>query len=442
MSEKANTTPNTKKLPTQPYRGTRDFLPEEMSVRTQIFQCLYRTAETFGFQRYDGPTMEPAAIYEAKSGEEIANLQLYRLKDRADRELALRPEMTPTVARMIAANASQLSMPARWYSHPNCFRYERPQRGRVREHWQLNVDIFGSESLEAEVEIFELVSAIMKSLGATPEMYVLRVNDRILVEAALANYVGVPLEHQAKVTLAVDGWEKTGEEHRLAELKAAGLSEDQIQRLNDLVRMDLHDYSKAAGHEAAQRSRLTKILKDGLADAPLQYDPMIIRAFNYYTSTVFEVFDTSPDNNRSIFGGGRYDDLASLFTSDRISGIGFGMGDVTTWNFLEAHGLLPKPKIAPTVYAWTTAAEHRNALRSVCRSLRQRSISTVPAFEPLSFKNGLSKASKLGARFAIVLAPQEMERGVGIVKNLVQATQSEVALDEIPSYVEAASKAG
>ncbi len=436
MSQKAN------KLPTQPYRGTRDFLPEEMSVRTQIFQCLYRTAETFGFQRYDGPTMEPAAIYEAKSGEEIANLQLYRLKDRADRELALRPEMTPTVARMIAANASQLSMPARWYSHPNCFRYERPQRGRVREHWQLNVDIFGSESLEAEVEIFELVSAIMKSLGAAPNMYVLRANDRILVEAALLNYVGVPMEHQAKVTLAVDGWEKTSEEHRLAELRGAGLSEDQIQKLNDLVRMDLNDYSKAAGEEASKRSRLTKILQNGLADAPLQFDPMIIRAFNYYTSTVFEVFDTSPDNNRSIFGGGRYDDLASLFTSDRISGIGFGMGDVTTWNFMEAHGLLPKPKIAPVVYAWTTAPEHRNALRSICRLLREQSISTVPAFESLSFKNGLSKASKQGARFAIVLAQKEMEKGVAIVKDLGSGTQSEVALEGIAAFIQEACKSG
>lgn len=429
MSQKAN------KLPTQPYRGTRDFLPEEMSVRTQIFQALYRTAETFGFQRYDGPTMEPAAIYEAKSGDEIANLQLYRLKDRADRELALRPEMTPTVARIIAGNASQLSMPARWYSHPNCFRYERPQRGRVREHWQLNVDIFGSESLEAEVEIFELVAAIMKALGATPEMYVLRANDRILVEAALEHYVGVPLDHQAKVTLAIDGWAKTSEEHRVAELKNAGLSEDQIQKLNALLQMDLADYSRAAGEEASKRSRLTKILKDGLAEAPLRFDPMIIRAFNYYTSTVFEVFDTSPENNRSIFGGGRYDDLASLFTSDRISGIGFGMGDVTTWNFMEAHGLLPKPKIAPTVYAWTTAAEHRNALRSVCRSLRDLGVSTVPAFEALSFKNGLSKASKLGARFAVVLAPSEMERGVALVKHLADAKQSEVALTSIAGFI-------
>ena len=178
-------------LPTQPCKGTRDFLPDEMSIRTQIFEKLYRTVELFGFQRYDGPILEPAAIYEAKSGEEIVDQQMYRLTDKSGRCLALRPEMTPSVARIIAGHHREIVFPARWYSHVNCHRYERPQRGRVREHWQLNVDIFGSEDVTAEVEMFDLVASLLSALGANESMYVIRVNDRILVEAALTNYVGV-----------------------------------------------------------------------------------------------------------------------------------------------------------------------------------------------------------------------------------------------------------
>jgi histidyl-tRNA synthetase len=195
-----------RKLSTQPYKGTRDFLPEEMSVRNQIFQTLFHTVELFGFRRYDGPILESAAIYEAKSGEEIANQQLYRLTDKGGRELALRPEMTPSVARIIAGNADKTLFPARWYCNVNCHRYERPQRGRVREHWQLNVDIFGSESAEAEVEIFDLVAALMSALGATQEIYSLRVNDRILVEAALRNYVGLPDQMLLDVGMVIDRW--------------------------------------------------------------------------------------------------------------------------------------------------------------------------------------------------------------------------------------------
>ncbi len=322
------------KLSTQPYKGTRDFLPEEMSVRTQIFDRLHKTVETYGFRRYDGPILESAAIYEAKSGEEIANQQLYRLVDKGGRELALRPEMTPSVARIIAGNAEQIVFPARWYCNVNCHRYERPQRGRVREHWQVNVDIFGSESVEAEVEIFDLVGDLMRAMGATPDMWIFRVNDRVLVEGALRNFVGVPQEKLIGVGMAIDRWEKVDAEARLQTLTELGLSADQIKKLEDLLQMDLPRYAAAAGEEAVSRSKLAKIMQQGLSEAPLKFDPLVMRAFNYYTSTVFEVFDSSPENRRSIFGGGRYDDLASLFSTKKIPGVGFAVGDVTTWNFM------------------------------------------------------------------------------------------------------------
>ena len=291
------------KLETRPYRGTRDFLPDEMSVRTQIFQRMFEIVERFGFVRYDGPILESAAIYEAKSGEEIANQQLYHLEDKKGRRLALRPEMTPSVARIIASRANTMVFPARWYSHVNCHRYESPQRGRVREHWQLNVDIFGSDSVEAEIEIFDVIHALMTGLGASRSMYRLRVNDRVLVEAALKRFVGAPADKVVEVGMCIDRWEKVDDAGREKMASQAGLSAEQQAKLRELITLDFDAYCQAAGEEAVAASKIARIIKEKATEAPLEFDPLIIRAFNYYTSTVFEVFDRSPDNNRSVFGG-------------------------------------------------------------------------------------------------------------------------------------------
>lgn len=423
------------KLSTQPYKGTRDFLPEEMSVRTQIFEKLFRTCETYGFRRYDGPILESAAIYEAKSGEEIANQQLYRLTDKGGRELALRPEMTPSVARIIAANAENIVFPARWYSHVNCHRYERPQRGRVREHWQVNVDIFGSEEVEAEVEIFDLVGDLMAAMGATPEMWIFRVNDRVLVEGALRNFVGVPQEKLVDVGMAIDRWEKVEADARHEILSGLGLSAEQIRRLEELVAMDLAAYSEAAGEEALGRSKLAKIVRENLSRAPLKFDPLVMRAFNYYTSTVFEVFDASPENRRSIFGGGRYDDLASLFTTRKIPGVGFAVGDVTTWNFMDGHGLLPKPDLGPDIFVFGTSAEYRGVVRKLTRALRDVGLRVEPALDDPSVRNGLKHANRLGVKYVVMVADEEFKVGSAVVKDMVGSTQLMLAYEGIAPFL-------
>src|SRR5699024_10430127 len=169
-------------LPTEPYRGTRDFLPADMSVRTQVFHRLYNVVESYGYQAYDTPILEPVEIYESKTSQEIVDQQLYTLTDKGGRRLALRPEMTPSVARMLANNIGKVQFPVRWYSHPNCHRYERPQKGRLREHWQLNVDLFGSSSPAVEIEFIELIHDMMAGLGATSDMYTLRMSDRVLLD--------------------------------------------------------------------------------------------------------------------------------------------------------------------------------------------------------------------------------------------------------------------
>lgn len=425
-------------LNTAPYRGTRDFLPEEMSVRLQVFETLYRVIETFGFQRYDGPILEPVEIYEAKSGVELAEKQLYQLTDKAGRRLALRPEMTPSVARMIAANAGRLHFPVRWYSHPNCHRYEKPQRGRVREHWQINVDIFGSESAEAEVEIFALIHAMLGALGAPRSAYELRVNDRVLMLGALTRHASVAPELQKGVLTVLDRWEKAPEETSLGQLAALGLTPAQIDRVASLTRLDLDGFLALLGDEEARGSPVLRIMREGLLDGPIRFHPLIVRGLDYYTSTVFEVFDVSPENRRSIFGGGRYDNLTELFSKQRIPGIGFGMGDVTLLDFLTGHGLLPKPDVDPQVLVISQDEALRRAARETAAALRAQGLRVVTPLEAAGLGKELKRASQRGIRFAVIVGKDEEARGAAALRDLQRSEQSEVARGDLAAAIQAA----
>ncbi|MEC5152444.1 histidine--tRNA ligase [Cryobacterium sp. GrIS_2_6] len=422
-------------LSTKPYRGTRDFLPEEMSIRTQIFESLFKTAELFGFERYDGPIIEPAAIYEAKSGKEIVDEQMYRFTDKGGREIVLRPEMTPSVARMIAGHQADVVFPARWYSHINAHRYERPQRGRVREHWQLNLDIFGSEDLGAEIEMFELIAALLNGLGADPSMYVIRVNDRGLLDAGLRNYVRVSDENLAAIGKVIDRWEKIDDEQRSESLRGAGLDPEQDARLRALLAMDLASFVDVAGEDAASHSRIVRIIGERMTSVPLEFSPHIIRGFDYYTSTVFEVFDTSPDNRRSLFGGGRYDDLASLFTDRKIPGIGCGMGDVTVVDFLTTHGLLPKPDFGPDVYVFGTGDDLLADARRLTRVLRDAGIRSVPALGAMTVRAGVKFADRTGVRFAVIIGDNEQASGKVSLKNMQTSEQVSMLESDVARFV-------
>ncbi len=422
-------------LPTAPYRGTRDFLPEEMSVRTQVFSRLYETIETFGFQRYDGPVLEPVEIYEAKSGQELVERQLYVLTDKADRRLALRPEMTPSVARMIAANAGRLSFPVRWYSHPNCHRYEKPQKGRVREHWQINVDVFGSESVEAEVEIFELIHALFRTLGADPSLYEIRVNDRGLAFSALERFVGLAPEQVKPVFQVLDRWEKLPREVCLEQLAGHGLDAAAAAKVEAFTKLDFPAFVDAAAPEVRGESRVARILNEGLLDGPLRFDPLIVRGLDYYTSTVFEVFDVSPENRRSIFGGGRYDNLTALFSKQRIPGIGFGLGDVTLMDFLETHELKPAPDVSPDAVVLCAEPSLRGSMKEVAARLREAGVKTVTPLDGGGLGKELKKAAKLGARVAVLVGAEEHGRGAVIVRDLARSEQREVAATDVASEV-------
>lgn len=427
----------TTRLSTAPYRGTRDFLPDEMSVRGQVYGRLFAVIESFGYVRYDGPTLEPVEIYEAKSGQELVNEQLYRLTDRGGRTLALRPEMTPTVARMVAGHAARIALPARWYSFAHFHRYERPQRGRVREHWQINVDIFGAESPEAEVEIFALIHRMFAALGAAPADYVLRASDRALVQAALVRYAGIGHEATREVFRVLDRWEKYPLAENQALLAAAGLTADQIARVGEVVGMDFARFRDLVTDAELDASNLGRILRDGLLDGPLAFDPLIVRGFEYYTSTVFEVFDSAPENRRSLFGGGRYDNLAGLFSDRRIPGIGFGMGDVTLFDFLGTHGLLPEARTAPDVALLPLEAASRTELLTLAAELRAAGLRVVTPLASRGVGKDLKDAARQGARYAVLLLPDELARGAVIVRDLARGEQREVPRERVVEVVRA-----
>lgn len=422
-------------LPTAPYRGTRDFLPPEMSVRTQVFGHLYDVLERFGYLRYDGPILESAEVYERKSGEEIADQQLYTLTDRGGRRLALRPEMTPSVARMIAGNAGKLQFPVRWYSHPNCHRYERPQRGRVREHWQINADIFGSESPNCEIEMFELIHELLGALGATEDTFLVRANDRNLLSSAITDLAGVPVKLLNPVFSLVDRWEKYDRDTLAAQAEEIGLSDKQFDKLGDVLGAGtaLLDELPAAVKEA---SNLVHVLSSEAAGL-VRFDPMIVRGLAYYTSTVFEVFDISPDNNRALFGGGRYADLAGMFTSQQITGIGFGMGDVTLMDFLDTHCLTPSPRSEVDVMVIPVGDELHGAARQVASALRRAGLRASTPLEPRKLGKELTRADKAGARAVVIVGREDWDSGCVTVRGLTTREQRQVSLDETPATVAA-----
>ncbi len=411
-----------------------------MSVRTQVFNRLYEVIERFGFLRYDGPILEAAEIYEAKSGHEIADQQLYTLTDRGGRRLALRPEMTPSVARMVSGNAGKLQFPVRWYTNVNCHRYERPQRGRVREHWQINVDIFGSGSVSCEIEIFEMIHDLMGSLGADRGMWKLRVSDRVLLESILLDIVGVPRPNLRAVASIVDRWEKYPRDTLAAQAADLGVGDQQFDRLGEVLASGsavLDDIPEEAGG----RSQLMRVLKGDTADLVV-FDPLIVRGFDYYTSTVFEVFDTSPQNNRSLFGGGRYADLAGLFTSQQIPGIGFGMGDVTLHDFLGTHDLLPEPRNDVDVVVIPVSDALDEPTRRVARQLRAGGLRASTPLEFRKLGKELARAHRAGARAVVIIGPDEWAAGGVTVRDMSSGDQRRVPVGGVLDAVLSVTRGG
>ena len=333
-------------LSPQPYKGTRDYYPEDKRVQNYIFNTWRRVVQLHGYEEYSTPLLEPLEVYTAKSGQELATEQTYAFKDRGDRSVAIRPEMTPSVSRLVAARRQELGYPARLWNIANYMRYERPQRGREREFWQLNTDIFGVEGMLAEAEIISMAAEIMKAFGATDEMFVIRVNNRNLINVMMSQYLNLDGVQSQLMIKLFDRKEKiTPEEFtkQAADIFSTELASDGLQKIDRLVSAksiaELPPEIQSTT-EALEVQKLFSLL--ALAKVKnVIFDMTLMRGLDYYTGTVFEVFDMHPDNNRSLFGGGRYDGLVGLFGAEPIPTVGMAPGLTTTELFLQSHNLLP-----------------------------------------------------------------------------------------------------
>lgn len=340
-------------LSKKPYRGTRDFFPEQKKKLDFLFERMKKTAQLFGFEPYDGPLLEPVDLYKAKSGEELINEQIYSFLDRGNREVAIRPEMTPTLARMVAQIHKEVSKPLRWYSIPNLMRYEKPQRGRLREHWQLNLDIFGAPEHIGEIEILSYLQIFLASFNANQSHYSILINDRKIVDGIFQKILSLSEDQSYKMYKIIDKAKKISAEaleQQLSEL----LNEDKKEIIKKYLSLSSFSELKSFAQEQKLQEEFQYFndflsLSENLSYYPfLQYDPCIVRGLDYYTGVVFEIFDLHPDNKRAICGGGSYSNLMSIFNESPLAGVGVGLGDVTLVDFLETHQLMPKDPLEST----------------------------------------------------------------------------------------------
>jgi len=422
-------------LSTQPYKGTRDFYPEDMRIQRWMFQRMREIIGRYGYLEYDGPMLEPFELYAAKTGEEIVNQQLYWLMDRGERKLAVRPEMTPTLARMVAGKFHELPRPVRWFSIPNLWRYERPQRGRLREHWQLNVDVLGGDPLLADAEILTVALDLIRGFGGA-EFVSIRVNNRRLMDHLFTETLKLSAEVALQTSKAIDARAKIGEEAYAKWLTDLGVTTEQRERMERFFKASFEETAREMPCQGVDElSAIFKMMRESGVGDQVVFDPTIMRGLEYYTGTVFEMYDTSPENRRAMFGGGRYDNLIGLFGKDKLPGVGFGMGDVTLRNFLETHQLLPKMDSGVDVFVTLPKFDLRGKSEEIARELRSSGLNVITPLEAGGFGVQLKQASKHGARFAVLLGETELERASVMVKDLSSGTQAEVKVTEVAHHI-------
>lgn len=424
------------KLTTKPYKGMRDFYPRDKRIQKYMFEIMRQTCESFGYEEYDAPILEPTELYLQKGNEEIIKEQTYTFEDRGGRSVTLRTEMTPSVSRMVANKRQELIYPLRWYSIPNLWRYERPQRGRQREFWQLNVDIFGVEGLEADLEIIQVTDAIFKNFGAKPAMYTINVNSRKLMDFVLSDYLQLNTEQAITMGRLIDKMKKMpvetffetcNEVFNDAQRKDGALSKLKtllsVKTLNNLP-------SELVTHPSVTNlQKLMKALKAGGITSAI-FDITLMRGFDYYTDIVFEVFDTNPDNNRSMFGGGRYDGLVGAFGVDPVPTVGLGMGDVTLMNFLESNKLLPDLTPKTDIYMVLIGDVYQQA-SAVAAQLRDKGVKVAIDISGRRPDKQTKAADKTGLQNVLFVGEQELKDQKYTLKDLKTGKEQKLTVDEI-----------
>jgi histidyl-tRNA synthetase len=422
--------------------GFRDFYPEDFFRRQHIFRTWRQAASSFGFQEYDAPVLEPLELYKTKSGDEI-EAQLFSFTDKGGREVSLRPEMTPTVCRMVGAKAGALKRPIKWFSIAEFYRYERAQKGRLRAFNQFNADIFGEAGPEAEIELIALLIQCLAGFGLTKDDFYVRLSDRDLwffyLEALGFN------DAQARSILTViDRYEKAGDDAfkvyaeahgpLAPELKDKVLAFLKIKGLGELeAALAPYGSDKLAARLADWRKVLGGVSAMGLADY-IAVDLSVVRGLAYYTGFVFEAFDRKGDL-RALAGGGRYNDLVKKLGGPDLPAVGFAIGDVTTGLLLEQRGLAPAYSTAPQVYVVVGGEAERPAAFADIQALRAAGLKVEYPFKDLAFGKQFKAASECGAKLALVYGGDELAKGVVKVRNLTDRSEQDIPRDQVVTRV-------
>ena len=427
-------------LSTQSYKGARDFYPEDKRLLNFIFDTWRRVSRNYGYEEYDAPILEPVELFAAKSGDELVNEQSYAFTDRGGRAVMLRPEMTPSVSRLVAGRRQELSLPIRWFSIPSCWRYERPQKGRGREFYQLNVDMFGVDGYEAEIEMLQMVDSLMKAFKAKPAMYEIKINSRSLMNFILSDWLRLDNVEQKTISRLIDKMHKMpGPEFKglieasiAPSLRDEGLAE---KLLNVLTAKSLNELPvKLQETEGVKNiERLLKI-SDALGIPNVVFDISLMRGLDYYTDFVFEVFDTHPDNNRSMFGGGRYDGLVGLFGVEPIPTVGFAISDMVLMEFLSAHELVPELEVDNEICIIPIGDVVAEAMH-VASELREMDVNTSVDFTKRKTDKQLKAAIKSGVPYVMFVGEKEIETEQYKLKNLLTSNEETHSLQRIVSIV-------
>ncbi len=424
---------------TEPYKGVRDFYPEDMAIFRYITEIMRATSESFGYEEYNASVLEPSELYRGKSGDEIVNEQTYTFKDRGDREVTLRPEMTPTVARMVAAKRKQIPLPVRWYSIPNLFRYEQPQRGRLREHWQLNCDLFGGKDIEAEVEIISLAYELMRAYGLQDKDFIIRINSRKIMNFIINDYLRLPDDIGRKIARIIDKKTKlSDDEFKKSVTEAIGEKDEILLALLESKNFDefvSHLPKNAELEDAIKEVKAVIESLEQLGVTNAIFDQTLMRGFDYYTGMVFEVFDTNPKNRRALFGGGRYDKLLESFGVESLPAVGFGMGDVTIRDVLEVRGLLPKyknPACLAICIADPIGIPYANDL---AQKVRRDGVNVIVDVTKRKLGDQIKSADKNGIPYVVCIGEDEVKSGTLKVKKLASGIETIIADEKLSAFV-------
>ncbi len=410
-------------------KGTRDFYPQIMAIQQHIFDSWTKTSRKYGFEQFEGPMFEHLDVYRKKSGDEIEK-QLYAFKDKAEREIALRPELTPTLARMVAAKGTTLKKPLRWFSIPRLFRYEKMQKGRLREFFQLNMDIIGIEEVSADAELIAAAIDMMKDLGLTADDFKVRISNRTLLEELFEHY-GLPREDHQKLYALLDKKHKVPPENYDAEMEKIIPDTDTRHNIKNIFSMNsLEKISNCCGKQLdsiENLQHLFDLLTSYGFDDYVVFDIGVVRGLAYYTGIVFELFDANK-SMRAIAGGGRYDNLIKLYGGPPTPAVGFAAGDVVLAELLKEKSLMPPDPPRSDLFIITSDDVAYDQRIATARQLREKGIRCEFALkEKMNMTKQLKAANAAGVRYALFLGKEENEQGKVRVKDM--RTGSEELLD-------------